>query len=63
MKLTNAYIIDGDVIEKMKSELKEDIQLYTETEIYCDDLKHKLKAIEEIEQHLKPVNFFLTKDF
>lgn len=75
MKLTNAYIIDGDVIEKQIEMLK---GIIAGTEHPCDSVLEKasLNTLLSIKQHLKPAlpivekawnerckQDFLTKEF
>lgn len=55
MNLKDAYIIDGDVIEKRIVELEEQIKNYEDTdEVYFAELQTELSTLKEILQQAKP---------
>lgn len=53
MKLTNAYIIDGDVIEKRIAELKRERCNFIKTEMPFIKITGALEELENLKQNLK----------
>lgn len=55
MKLTTAYIIDGDYFAKRKKELADFQEIHKELNgEYSATLNIRLNEIEQLEEHLKP---------
>lgn len=63
MKLTNAYIIDGDVIEKRIAELKRLRCNFIETEKPFIRITGSIEELESLKQHLKPALPIVEESF